>query len=588
MSLNNFAEKYPKYSQYIVLTTGLILLISLTAVVGFRLNDYWVNFFTITTNVMLSIFILNEFIKLLISANYKQHIRERWFEFVIIGLLLFQLAFPETTQGLFEVILPNISPAKITLVYIVILEVLMMFLLFLKFIRITHKISKINIHSSALLSLSFLLIILIGSGLLYLPRSYQEGANYSYIDALFTSTSAVCVTGLTVVDTEFNYTPMGQFFIMLLIQVGGLGIMTLTTFFAIYLTGGVSLKTRSLIKDLISDENIGEIQILLKKILIYTFSIEAIGAVFLYLSTVKNIFNYEPITFYHAIFHSVSAFCNAGFSVYSSNLMLDTIKDNYVYTGTIMSLIVLGGLGFIVHSNLFEYFEKKRINKAFKLKIHTKIVVYSTTLLIFVGMFLIYFFESYKMFPDSSFAYKLYQSIFWSVSARTAGFNIMPTDVMSQASTLVIILLMWIGASPGSTGGGIKTTTLSIVLLALYNYILGKERTEIFKREISPDSIRQAFFVILSSLLVLGFATTLLVWMEPDKNALDLIFEVTSAHSTVGLSRNITFFVGDGAKVLLTIVMFIGRVGVLAFFLSFHKPIREPDYKFPKENILVG
>lgn len=588
MSINNFIEKYPKYSQFIILSTGLIILASLTAMVGFRLSQYWVDIFTLITNVMLSIFIVNEIIKLLISSDYKKHIRERWFEFIIISLLLFQLLFPATSQEFFELILPNISPAKITLIYIAILEVLMLFLLFLKFVRVTHKISKFNIHSSALLALSFLIIILVGSGMLYLPRAYHEGADYSYIDALFTSTSAVCVTGLTVVDTELHYTPLGQFFILILIQVGGLGIMTLTTFFAIFLTGGVSLKTRSIVKDLISDESIGEIQILLKKILIYTFSIEAIGVVFLYSSTVKNIFVYEPITFYHAIFHSISAFCNAGFSVYSQNLMIDTIKDNYVYTGTIMSLIVLGGLGFIVHSNLFEYFEKKRINKAFRLKIHTKIVVYSTALLIFSGMFLIYLFESYKLFPDSSFGYKLYQSLFWSISARTAGFNIMPTDAMSQASTLVIILLMWIGASPGSTGGGVKTTTLAIVLLALYNYILGRERTEIFKREISQESIRQAFFVILASLLVLGFATTLLVWMEPNKSALDLIFEVTSAHSTVGLSRNITFYIGDGAKILLTIVMFIGRVGVLAFFLSFHKPIREPEYKFPQENILVG
>ena len=465
---------------------------------------------------------------------------------------------------------------------------MLLFLLFLKVVRVTYKFSTFKIHSSGLLALSFLVIILFGSLLLYLPRSYNEGAEYSYLDALFTSTSAVCVTGLTVVDTETHYTVIGKVFILILIQIGGLGIMTLTTFFAIYLTGGVSLRTRTLIKDLISEESIGEIQSLIKSILVYTVVIESIGAALLYISVVDNILIYEPEKFYHSIFHSVSAFCNAGFSVFSDNLMNESIRNNYFHNSVIMALIIFGGLGFMVHSNIFEYYIKKKKNRAFRLKVHTKLVLYSTGTLIVCGAIFIYFFGSLYNLKDLSPGEQIFQSLFWSVTSRTAGFNIISMDTLNSAGTLVVILLMWIGASPGSTGGGIKTTTLTVVTIALFKFLEGRERVEIFKREIARESIRQAFLVILASILVLGFGSTLLVWMEPSKDALNLIFEATSAISTVGLSKNVTFFLGDGAKFLLIIIMFIGRIGVLAFLMSFHKPIEEPDYKFPKENILVG
>ncbi|HRP02716.1 MAG TPA: potassium transporter TrkG [Candidatus Kapabacteria bacterium] len=588
INLEQIRERYPKYSQYIMIITGFFILVSLTAIIGFRLDNEWISIFTSITSIMLHTFIINELIKLLLARHYFTHIKERWYEFIIIGLLFFQLIFPSISQNIFETILPNINPAKITLIYIAILEIMMLFLLFLKAIRVTHKLSSIKIHSSGLLAISFLAIILIGSLLLYLPRSYNEGAKYSYIDALFTSTSCVCVTGLIVVDTEHNFTVIGKVFIILLIQVGGLGIMTLTTFFALYLTGGVSLRARTLVKDLISEDSIGKIQSLIKSILLYTFVIEAVGALLLYLSTVDNIFVYDPILFYHAIFHSISAFCNAGFSVFSDNLMNESIRYNYFHNSVIMALIVMGGLGFIVHSNLYGYYLNKRSNRAFRLKIHTKLVVISTLILIFGGTILIYIFGSFQYLKGLNFAEQVFHAMFWSVTARTAGFSALPMSSLNQAATLVMVILMWIGASPGSTGGGIKTTTLAIVSIALFKYIVGVERAEVFKREISQDSIKRGFFVILASIIVLGFASIVLIWIEPDKNGLDLIFEVTSALSTVGLSKDLTFYMGNGGKLLLITVMFIGRIGVLSFLMSFHKPVDEPDYSYPKENILVG
>lgn len=587
MTRSDLAIKYNKISQILLFVSGCLVLISIVLLVGFYLDEFWIKALTILNDICIYIFIANEIIKFSLTANYKEHFKERWLELLLIVFLLLQIFFPSYTQIFFELILPNVAPNKLALLYIAFLSIIIIFMIFLKVVRITHTLNKIKIHSSGLLALSFLAIILLGSLLLYLPRSYVS-EDYTYLDALFTSTSAVCVTGLTSVDTEFAFTKIGKFFIIFLIQIGGLGIMTLTTFFAFYLTGGVSLTTRALVKDMVSEENVGEIKSILFKILKYTLIIEGIGTLLLYIATVDNVLIYEPDKFYHALFHSISAFCNAGFSLHSENLMYPALKDNYLYTSTIMSLIILGGLGFIVHSNLYEFFSRKRQNKAFRLKIHTKISVITTFSLVLFGAIFIMMFEPNLLYPNFTFFEKFYQSLFWSVSARTAGFNIMPVTSISQASAMMMILLMWIGASPGSTGGGVKTTTITIVIIALFNYIKGKNRSEIFHREISPVSIRQAFFVILASLIILGFASTILMWIEPDKNALDLIFEVTSAHSTVGLTRNITGFLGDGGKLLIISVMYIGRIGVLAFFLSFHAPSRETNFQLPKENIFVG
>jgi len=588
MQLNNFIEIYNKYSRILIYITGFMVLVSLIAIIGFYLSNWWISFFQIVTDIAIYIFILNEIIKLIFANNFKIHIQERSLELIILVLLLSQMLFPQTTIHIFSIILPNITPQKISLIYLAIIELFLIFIMFLKLIRLTHTLSNIRLHSSAIIAISFFIIIFIGALLLILPRTYLPGTNYNFLDAFFTSTSAVCVTGLIVVDTATQFTTTGKLVILLLIQIGGLGIMTLTTFFAFFITGGMSLRARSLVKDLLSEESLIDIKNLLIRILTYTLVIELIGTLSLYIATVDNILVYEPEQLFFALFHSISAFCNAGFSLYSENLMKESIRDNYLYTSTIMMLIMLGGLGFVVHSNLTEYFLKKRMNKAFRLKIHTKLVLASTLGLILVGTLLIWSFESYRLFPELGLWERLYNSLFWSISARTAGFNLLPTEKLSNSAAMVLILLMWIGASPGSTGGGIKTTTISIVIMALISFMLGKDRTELFKREISRDSIRQSFFVILSSILVLGLSSTFLVWLEWNKSPLDLIFEATSAISTVGLSRNITYFMGDGAKILLIFLMFVGRVGVLSFLLSFHRPVEEAKYKFPQENIIVG
>jgi potassium uptake TrkH family protein len=421
-----------------------------------------------------------------------------------------------------------------------------------------------------------------------LPRATDSSIGISFVDALFTSTSAVCVTGLTSVDTAKVFTPLGKVIIISLIQVGGLGVMTLTTFFAFLLAGGLSIKARVIMRELLSHENIDEVKSLLMKILLYTVVVECIGAVILYFNTASALSAIDHKAFYYAIFHAVSAFCNAGFSLYSENLMHKDVLNNYAYLSTIMLLIVVGGIGFLTQSNLIQFFKSKRKNRKLLLTVNTKIILITTACLIFIGSGLLYFVEPFSFNPHLSGFERWMHSMFLSVTARTAGYNSVPTELLSNTSTMIMIMLMWIGASPGSTGGGIKTTTFALVIKTLLSVIQGKERVEIFKREIPADNLKQAFLVFICSILVLGFSCTLLVYIEPNKDPLSLIFEAVSAIGTVGLSRNLTFYLGDGAKIVLTLLMFIGRVGVLTFFLSLYKPKHEPRYRLPNETIMVG
>jgi trk system potassium uptake protein len=324
---------------------------------------------------------------------------------------------------------------------------------------------------------------------------------------------------------------------------------------------------------------------LLKRILLFTFVVEYVGSIILYLSLGGNILYFDRQLYYDCLFHSVSAFCNAGFSVYSDGLMFHTVQANYIFLSTIMFLIVLGGIGFFTLSDVSRNAFKRKNRR--NLRLSSKIVLYTTAILILVGLLMFFVFET-KNAELMTFGDKIFHSLFLSITSRTAGFNTLSIELLTPASVMFLIILMWIGASPGSTGGGIKTTTFALTVITLFNIVRGKERIEVFNREISTNNLRQASMVIISSLIFLGGGTTMLVWVEPSLNPLDLIFEATSAISTVGLSRNITSSLGNSGKTIIIILMFVGRIGVLTFFLSLYKPKPEPFYRLPNEKIMIG
>lgn len=582
-------KKFHKKLDYFLVVVGIISVLSIIILIGFYLSSETVWMINLFTDFIILLFIIEEILRFFITSQKLKHLKTRIIDHIVASLLLLKLIFHNSFIDLASYVFPQANDTQVLTINLLLIYFVLLFIVFIKSLRYNHLLSKIKIHPGGIITLSFAFIIIVGSILLMLPKATPDTVHFRYIDALFTSTSAVCVTGLTSVDTATNFTFLGKLIILFLIQVGGLGVMTFTTFFAAFLAGGISFKVRLMMKDLLSQESISEVASLLLKIALLTFIIELIGALILYISLGGNILVPDWNKIWISVFHSISAFCNAGFSLFSDNLMNPMTNHNYLFTSTIMILIIFGGIGFTVLSNIVSLnpFNKSYKRIRYKLRLHTKLVLITTSLLILIGTLIIFITELYSGANYNIFE-SLYNSLFLSVTSRTAGFNIFPTEKLLAPTMLIIIILMWIGASPGSTGGGIKTSTISIAFLAFINLIRGKERLEIFNRQIFDEIIKKSFIIIFASIIVLAIGVFFLLLFEPDKNSLDLIFEATSALGTVGLSRGITGNLGDGSKIVIILTMFIGRIGALTFFMAFFRQQQEPKYSLPHENIMIG
>jgi trk system potassium uptake protein TrkH len=446
-------------------------------------------------------------------------------------------------------------------------------------------ISLLGLQPAHMLLASFAMTILIGTFLLTLPISTQTGQGLNFTDALFTATSATCVTGLIVKDTGTFFSGFGQFVILALIQVGALGIMTFSV--SLFLVAGkqMSNKEAMAMQDVLDQDSMAGIMELITFIGKMTIFVELLGAVFLYVG-------FEPYIadpwqrLYVSVFHSISAFCNAGFSLFSDNLM-QYVRDDVINL-TIAFLIICGGIGFIVVKDVWGKFGKRDRPKSLGLKLHSKIVLSVTVLLIILGTVAIFFAESNTAALSSmSLKDKIMISFFQSVSTRTAGFNTIDIGSMTNASIFVMIILMFIGASAGSTGGGIKTTTFWMIWKSFASSMQNKDDIESFKREI-PRSIVQKSIAIF--VLSLGFVIIFMYLVSIfEKLAFrDLIFEVVSAFGTVGLSTGITSSLHVPGKILITMLMFLGRLGPLTVVLAFSGYKRKINYTFAQEKIMVG
>ena len=459
--------------------------------------------------------------------------------------------------------------------------------------------SNRSINPALLFVYSFLFIIFVGTGLLMLPNATYTGITLT--NAFFTSTSAVCVTGLIVVDTATYFTPLGQVFIIVLIQIGGLGIMTFTSFFGYFFRGGASFGNEFLLKELINEEKIGEIFNTLLKIITLTFSIEAIGALLIYYTVPSSLFTGDLPAIGFSIFHAISAFCNAGFSTLSSGLYQPGFRMNYNLHYIIGLLIIIGGLGFPIVFNyalLLRHFFKNKYNQIFKkteyvhvpkiLLLNTRIVMITTFLLIAGGFTFFMFSEYNHSLKDLSLAGKVAGAFFGSVTARTAGFNTVDMSMLAPISVLVIMFLMWVGASPASTGGGIKTTTFAVAVMNFVSLAKGKGRIEVFGRELANESVQRAFAVIFLSFAVIIISTLLLVVTDGARGLTNILFEVISAFGTVGLSLGITAQLSTAGKWIVIVTMFLGRVGTLTLLVGFFRKIRSFQYHYPKESIMIN
>ncbi len=445
------------------------------------------------------------------------------------------------------------------------------------------KVCKNKLTQTQIIALGFLLMIIVGTMLLMLPISSKSGEWTSFSDAIFTSTSATCVTGLVVRDTFRYWSLFGQLVILVLIQIGGLGFMTIATLFSLVLRRKIGLKERELLHESVSTLHIGGIVKLTKRILIGTCLFEGLGAIVLSIRFIPQLGVLKGI--YNAVFHSISAFCNAGFDLmgrYEEYSSFTAYAADPIINITIMALIIIGGIGFIVWEDVLMHKLKFR-----KYHLHSKIVLTMTVILVFGGAFLFLIFEQNNLMADMTFGEKIYASLFSSVTARTAGFNTIDTAALSQSSKLLTIILMFIGGSPGSTAGGIKTTTFFVIALYVVSSMRHENECNIFGRRIEPDAIRRAASVLATNLFLV-LSVTLVICGIQNFNLVDVLFETFSAIGTVGMSTGITRDLEELSRMLIVFLMYCGRVGSLSFALAFTERKMPSPLQQPVEKITIG
>ncbi|MGB4309536.1 MAG: TrkH family potassium uptake protein [Candidatus Cloacimonadaceae bacterium] len=429
--------------------------------------------------------------------------------------------------------------------------------------------------------LSFILVIFLGTILLMMPASSAQGKVTAPVDALFIATSATCVTGLVVVDVGSYFSLFGQIVILLLIQVGGLGLMTISTAFAIVLGQRLTIKLESTMYKVVGGSQSLNVLNLLKNTMFVTLIIEGLGAAFLY---IRFSMDYAPLrAFYYSIFHAVSAFCNAGISLLPCNL--SSYVGDYIINIGITGLIILGGLGFNVIIDLHHFIFRK--SKVRKLALHSKIVLLVTALLLIGGAIIFFLVEYHGIMKGLSIKEKLLASWFNSVSARTAGFNVIDIGSLSKASLLISMVLMFIGASPGSTGGGIKTTTFAVLVLSIIGMFKGTRDLSIFNRRIPNSNSREATSLVVLSATIIFIVLFFLLLLEPFSFE-DLMFEAVSAFGTAGLSTGITPMLSTLGKLLIILLMYVGRIGPLTLIYAFAVRQGTVNLSYAEEKIAIG
>ena len=464
--------------------------------------------------------------------------------------------------------------------------------------KLSLGVNELKLNPPLIFILSFLVLIMIGTVLLLLPNASNEPINL--IDALFTSTSAVCVTGLIVLDTAKDFTLFGQLIIMMLFQLGGLGMMTFTSFFGFFFKGSFSIQNQLFLRDFINEESFGEIFKTLMKVILFTVLVEAVGAILIFMSLDEQLFGGMGEMVFFSVFHSVSGFCNAGFSILSDGLYQEGFRDNYNMQLIIAFLIVLGGIGFPVVLNYYGYVKHVLIGTYRKVvyqesyrhvprvvNIGTRLVVITTGILILVGFFSFWVLEYDHTLEGLSAYGKFVTSLFGAVTPRTAGFNTVDMMAMSVPTVLIYLFLMWVGASPGSTGGGLKTSTFAVAILSSFSIAKGKDRVEVFRREISVSTLKKAFAVTFLSFIAISLSVFALKLFDRELPLLSAVFEAFSAFSTVGLSLGITAGLSFGSKLVLILTMFVGRVGILTLLIALSREVKNLSYRYPEENVFV-
>lgn len=587
MELYDLNKKAEPFFSFLGVTLVILAAISLIASLGFEWSHPVREKIEIVEVIILVGFLVLYFGRLILTSQKRELIKSRLFEsLLVVILLLFGLVYVLGESWVVDLLREKVGIGGLYPFFVTFVKIYLILIILAKFVQFTPTLLRLQSQPGQFLLISFLVLIGIGTVLLMLPKATLDGEGLPLIDAIFTATSAVCVTGLIVVDTATHFTLFGELVILVLIQLGGIGIITFATFFAFYLSSGIGMGQMFMLRDIVQENNLENIIRTLKHIISLTFILELLGLIALYYSW-ENVIPDSGERIYFAIFHSISAFCNAGFALFTESMAESGTAFNVGVNLTVMVLIIVGGLGFttqweILTKSFYSKMKKRRFS------LHTNIVLKLSLFLIVLGFLMFILVEWNGVLEKQSFWQKIMAGFFQSITTRTAGFNTVPISELAVPTALFIIILMFIGASPASTAGGLKTTTLGVLLLAARATLRGNEKIEYKNRTIAHGVLMRALTAIVLMLIWIMLSTFVLTLSEPYP-FLDLLFEEVSAFSTVGLSRGVTGELSQVGKTVIIMSMFIGRVGSITLAAVFigRKSIRT-RYHYPTENLMVA
>jgi len=570
------------------LFVALLALASLVIKYGFYIPHHIDNLIDRIDLLVVWFYLIQFVTKFMLSRKKKQFLKTHWFEALLSLFIVGETVLLLSNFGIGQLFhyFTNIRQNIVTRTYVIITQILILSGLLPWIIRYNQRLSQLKIHPAQLVLFGFSFAIVIGTFLLKLPRAVVPPAQLTFIDALFTSTSAVCVTGLVVVDTGSYFSTLGQVILLGLIQLGGLGIMTVAAFLALFFRKGIGLREHIILQDFLNAEVMASLTKIIRNIVIITVSIEIMGALLIGAFWSQQDWPFSRVVFY-SVFHSVSAFCNAGFALFSDSLM--QFDNNATLTIIFSSIIILGGIGFLTIMDVGNRcMPGLQPCNGKKLKVNSKLVLLTTAVLLLVGI-VGYLVIEYPLHAENrALSQGLLDAFFMSVTSRTAGFNMVDISELSPAFSFVVIILMFIGASPGSTGGGIKTTTFTVLWLAILAIINGRKRVIISGKRVPFFVLNRAIVVVVLSISVISISTLLLLYIERG-DFLTLFFEVVSAFATVGLSKGATASLSTASKCIVIACMFIGRMGIITVAFAITSPSEERiKIEYPSEVVIVG
>lgn len=537
------------------------------------------------------VFIFNFIIKYLLSKEKLHYLTVNAFEGILILLVIYDgISYFMFGHPILEKLLIQLGIENYRSIYHFFIQFFLLFFVGIELVKSINSVYTSKLKPTTLFILSFVILIFGGGFLLTLPGCNYTGQSLNFVDAVFTSASASCVTGLTVVNTATFFNIKGQLVILFLIQLGGIGILTFASFFASFMKKGIGIKHQIAMNELLDAENFSGSYFLIKRILVMTFIIEALGAIGIYILWGDFQFSSTGEKIYASVFHSISAFCNAGFSTLEYNFETPLATELYMLHIFMGVLIFFGGLGFPVIRDIFSPQQlRDRLKHPWKeWKLSSKVAVYTSIILIVLGMAAFYFFYVADKYSDKSPIALIGITFFQSVNLRTSGFNSINLENLPNILLLISIFQMFIGASSASTGGGIKTSTFIVMMVAVIGTIRGKKEVSLSNRTIAIELIYKAFAVVIFSGLFVLLTTTLLTYFEPELQPIRLAYEAVSAFATVGLSTGITAGLSDYSKILLTVSMFIGRVGIITLAYSLSTKALSADFKYATTHMTIG